>query len=353
MQVIVERYVRHFFNLAYSLITTDHEQPPRTLMMKIHALEKSQKKRCKKRSREEGTGKLKAMALNANLTNEFGITSTLPSLAPFANGFSPPGIGNSRENVMSMNLNVDVENQIATTFSDLHTIMNDVPKENNRLTPLAKLYAVAQTQPSASNMDIDGNINTNLNYIRNPNTAQTFQSSAINSGSVPNGFNENGTNGNNNPITGPTNAYGDPSTTPVVFVSENGDIQISMSIDGITCGHCVKIVETVLRGCHGNKSPIQGLLDAVADKELKRVLIKINKSSNAKRIAFEASRNLAMVGYTASVKEMSTFYSNSGKNVLEKQDKVDLDLLKEAYLAVSSTAATDGTLVKILSIFLR
>eukprot|EP00957_Ditylum_brightwellii_P032449 2458910-Ditylum_brightwellii.AAC.1 len=39
--------------------------------------------------------------------------------------------------------------------------------------------------------------------------------------------------------------YGDPSTTLVVLVSGTGDIQISMSVEGITCAHCIKIVETV------------------------------------------------------------------------------------------------------------
>lgn len=116
-------------------------------------------------------------------------------------------------------------------------------------------------------------------------------------------------------ITKDHHEYGDPNTTPVVFVSGTGDIQNAMTIDGITCAHCVKIVETVLKGCNGNKSPIHGLLDAAADRVLNSVLIKIDKSSNAKRIAFEAARNLAMVGYTAKAKEMSVVGQGADKRL--------------------------------------
>lgn len=98
--------------------------------------------------------------------------------------------------------------------------------------------------------------------------------------------------------------YGDPNVTPVVVVSPNGnsdtkDIQFCMTINGITCAHCVKIVETVLKGCNGSRSPIEGLLDASADMELSVVLVKIENIADVRRIAHEAARNLSMVGYTA------------------------------------------------------
>ena len=129
--------------------------------------------------------------------------------------------------------------------------------------------------------------------------------------------------------------YGDPTKTPVVFVSENGDIQIAMSVDGITCAHCVKIVETVLKGCNGNKSPINGLLDAAADRALNSVLIKIDRSSSAKRIAFEAARNLAMVGYTAIAKEMDIGGGGNGGQGL------DLGALSRAFDVVATTEKAD------------
>jgi copper chaperone CopZ len=130
--------------------------------------------------------------------------------------------------------------------------------------------------------------------------------------------------------------FGDPDSIPVVFVSENGDILLSMSVDGITCAHCVKIVETVLKGCNGNKSPIDGLLDAAADRVLCSVLIKIDKLSNAKRIAFEAARNLAMVGYTAKPKEMSSSIERNGK-----KEKMNADTLLKAFDVVSRSDPQD------------
>jgi copper chaperone CopZ len=99
--------------------------------------------------------------------------------------------------------------------------------------------------------------------------------------------------------------YGDPETQPIVFYNGgDGDLTIVLQVGGITCAHCVKIVETVLKGCRGDKSPIEGLLDAAADRGLNAVLIKIESPAGAKRIAFEAARNLSLVGYTAKAREV-------------------------------------------------
>jgi copper chaperone CopZ len=128
--------------------------------------------------------------------------------------------------------------------------------------------------------------------------------------------------------------YGDPNKTPVVFVSEGGDIQIAMSLTGITCDHCVKIIETVLKGVNGSPSPIRGIIDAAADRELSSVIIKITKSSFAKRITYEASENLKMVGYDAKPKEMGIVDPSSGA-------AVDLGALRMAFDVVAATDAKD------------
>jgi len=94
--------------------------------------------------------------------------------------------------------------------------------------------------------------------------------------------------------------------TPLVFVSANGDCQILLHIDGITCAHCVKIVEAVLKGCNG-ESGIAGLLDAAGDRETNSVFVKIDNPSSASRIAFEAKQNLALVGYSAQAKEVEVY----------------------------------------------
>jgi copper chaperone CopZ len=112
--------------------------------------------------------------------------------------------------------------------------------------------------------------------------------------------------------------YGDPNTTPVVYESCDGVLQIVLTVDGITCAHCVKIVETVLRGCNNSKSPISGLLDAAADRDLSSVIIRIDNACNAKRIAFEAARNLSMVGYKAKPNEISISGEEMGTESVNK-----------------------------------
>jgi copper chaperone CopZ len=111
---------------------------------------------------------------------------------------------------------------------------------------------------------------------------------------------------------------------------------IAMTVDGITCAHCVKIVETVLRGCNGNKSPITGLLDAAADRALCAVLIRIDNIVSSKRIAFEAARNLAMVGYTAKATTMSPTIQKDGKPT-----KISFDEILNAFNAVGHADPKD------------
>jgi len=63
MKIVVDQYTSHFFNLAYSLVAVDKEQPPRTLNQKLKARDKLQQQQQgitsgsgKKRSRAEVTG---------------------------------------------------------------------------------------------------------------------------------------------------------------------------------------------------------------------------------------------------------------------------------------------------------
>ena len=92
---------------------------------------------------------------------------------------------------------------------------------------------------------------------------------------------------------------------PMVYISGNGELQILLHVNGITCAHCILILETVLKGCSKDgKSPIVGLLDAVADRGLNCVLIRIDDALSAPRIACQAQRNLNLVGYKAHVQEI-------------------------------------------------
>jgi copper chaperone CopZ len=128
--------------------------------------------------------------------------------------------------------------------------------------------------------------------------------------------------------------YGDPNKTPVVFISANGDIQIALKVKGITCGNCVKIIETVLKGVNGRKTPIPGLVDAAADRELSSVLIKLEKGSDARRVAFEAGNNLIKVGYESQAIEM-------GVNDSAGRKTVDMNMLVGAFAIVANTDARD------------
>jgi len=109
---------------------------------------------------------------------------------------------------------------------------------------------------------------------------------------------------------------------------------ITMSIDGVTCAHCIKIVETVLKGCDGSKSPISGLLDCCADQSLKLLLIKIDTTLNAKRISYEATRNLSMVGYTA--KPLEVDFLEFSASASQKQFKVNTQMICTAFEVVGS-----------------
>lgn len=292
MRGVVEGYTRHFFNLAHCLVVNDKEQPPRTLFTKMRDLDKARNKKNKKRVRDEEATKLAA------LTTDSGIDLSRDPSAPVED----PNMGSLAR------LHAEQRRQLAEIggHSSIGTDINAVPLVNMK----------GKCVPG--NVDLGGivdQVNYHATQLAHRGTS-------------------GGTSGSSS--SAPASNYGDPNTTPVVFVSENGDIQIAMTVDGITCAHCVKIVETVLRGCNGNKSPIDGLLDAAADRVLCSVLIRIDQSSNAKRIAFEAARNLAMVGYTAKVKEMSIV--NAGG---DKKATMDLGKLSTAFDVVANTDRKD------------
>lgn len=280
MQGVVEGYTRHFFSLAHCLVTNDREQPPRTLHTKMKELEKQRAKRNKKRAREEEAGKLAALALNAGLAHGLGV---------------PPGLSKAVEK--------NIENFSSQQQNTSHS--NVVPRNQ----PTQRKV----NSEHSSGGDVENSISINV-----PNPQRDFYP-------VPNAvaMQQHHTSDTTGASMGgggccSVSKYGDYDTTPIVFLSGKGDIQIAMTVEGITSTHCVKIVETVLKGCNGNKSPIDGLLDATADQQLMSILIKINKRSNAPRIVHEAARNLAMVGYTAKAISMSLRMNDGSRMDMNK-----------------------------------
>jgi copper chaperone CopZ len=307
MKGVVEGYTRHFFTLAHCLIVNDKEQPPRSLHGKMKELEKIRSKRNKKRARDEQEAqKIQTLALGS--------------------------------------------------MAEPESLSDDM--ETNHLTPLERLHAAQRRQLAQSGgiqsvlPTVNQDMGAGLPFINIKNKCVPGK---IDLPGVLDQISINATQWAHRgaaPPIGPTSAsasppplaplaspvaqpvenYGDPNTTPVVFVSPNGDLQIALEVEGITCAHCVKIVETVLRGCNGGKSPIDGLLDAAADRDLMSALMKIDQASNAKRIAFEASRNLAMVGYSARVKEMSIVGAGA-----DSKSTMDLGALSTAFEVVANT----------------
>lgn len=271
MKGVVEGYTRHFFTLAHCLVINDKEQPPRTLHSKMKELEKVRGKRKKKRSREGEPDKMNSMSMSgAGIDVAAGILNN-PNLSPLerlhiAQQNQLNGVGGIKTDVMN---NADplpmiqIKNKCVPGMPDLPGIVDKVSR------------AATQLAHSGAGRS-----------LANP--------SAVTSSGA------GGDTGENSDI------------VPIIYVSENRDIMIAMRVNGITCAHCVKIVETVLKGCNGNKSPIDGLLDAAADRRMSGVLIRIDRSMNAKRISLEATRNLSMVGYTAQPITMSSTIDKNG-----------------------------------------
>lgn len=320
MKGVVEGYTRHFFTLAHCLVCNDKEQPPRTLHSKMKELEKIRSKRNKKRARDDEANKggvpllaMHVVDVNGSNNND-GLLDDAPLVTTAA---------------------------AATIHSDL---------ADTTLSPLERLHAAQRRQLADS-----GGLHTTVANGQNDITSMPLIHikgkcipGKVDLPGVLEAVNHHATQlahrGSSMPMNVPSEGgmmqqqpqYGDPNTTPVVFVSSNGAIQIAMKVDGITCAHCVKIVETVLKGCNGNKSPIEGLLDAAADRVLCSVLIKIDKASNAKRVAFEAARNLAMVGYTAKIKEMAIVGAGA-----DEKATLDLGALSTAFEVVATTDSED------------
>jgi len=298
MKGVVEGYTRHFFTLSHCLIVNDKEQPPRSLHQKMKDLDKVRKKGTKKRTRDDQLGSIASM------------------------GLQPVG------DDLVASLQADLTDTTLSPLERLHAAQRRQLAESGGLQTTQPIIPISG-KCVPGKVDLPGIVDavtrhaTQLAHRGGGGGMVGSVASSDASLSAPAALE-------------PNNQYGDPNTTPVVFVSGNGDIQIAMTVEGITCAHCVKIVETVLKGCNGNKSPIDGLLDAAADRVLCSVLIKIDQASNSKRIAFEAARNLAMVGYTAKAKEMSIVGAGA-----DRKSTMDLGSLSTAFEVVANTDPKD------------
>ncbi len=293
MKGVVEGYTRHFFALAHCLVMNDKEQPPRSLHGRMKELEKVRSKRNKKKGDDKTSLKIGLGPVGA--TSD-GIAADLTNAA-----LSPL----ERLHVAQQR-NLAVEGNISSMLQKSEiNVLPMINIKNKCMADKVDLPAVVDA------------INHQANQLAHSGNASRIHPPS----SIPNNVISTSSGGSQ---------YGDPDAFPIVFVASNGDILLAMSVDGITCAHCVKIVETVLKGCNGNKSPIDGLIDAAADRDLCSVLVKIENISVAKRVAFEAARNLAMVGYTAKAKAITSFADGS-------QTKMPEYAIMKAFDAVART----------------
>lgn len=294
MRGVVDGYTRHFFHLAHCLVVNDKEPPPRTLQSKMKDLEKSKVTKGKKRSREDG---LKA----ADMAFQSGFGPNIPLQMPQQQqqweGMMPMG-GETTGNSLST-----VEQLLALQRQQL-----DQSGGVNNFGGMGMMGSIPNPALSNNPADVTGNSSGSADLPilvqQVSNAATQLAHRGIQSSNY--GMQRSSKlNDDFDPL-----KYGDPSIAPIVVVSPNStsgmnDIQLYMFIDGITCAHCIKIIETVLKGCPGSRSPIDGLLDAAADMELKAAIIKIDNIADCRRIAYEAAQNLSMVGYVAKARSFN------------------------------------------------
>ena len=309
MRGVVEGYTRHFFNLAYCLVVNDKDQPPRTLQSKMRDMEKNRSKKGKKRTREDDNASTKAAAmayqsglLGHDPTRQQGGLQMQHQLLQGGGGpIMPMGGGG---------VNIDaLVGSGGTPLERLHEA------QRHQLAELGGVHMNMTIGGGGGPLNPPAGGNANVQPIDMkgrcvpgkmdiPGLVQQVSSAATQLAHRGINMGMNGLPSRNHDD---PSKYGDPQVTPVLLVTTNQttgakDVQFFMTIEGITCAHCVKIVETVLKGCPGSRSPIEGLLDAASDLDSSFVIIKIENIKDSRRIAWESARNLSMVGYTAKAK---------------------------------------------------
>lgn len=192
----MDGYTRHFFNLTFCLVMHDGEQPPRTLAKKIKEMEKEGVKfpPLKKDSRmgSEGVGTMGSFSAIAALS---GVTS------------QGGGSRGRREETGSNKRHLGIEGAVPE-YSCCSSSVLDMGSHHNGAGGPVNFRTGGGSYVGNGSMK-DGNVASN--------------GSIVDSGGAA------------------SNSYGDPTKTPVVFVSEAGDIQIAM-----VCVSCSLHVITVV-----------------------------------------------------------------------------------------------------------
>jgi hypothetical protein len=297
MRMIVDKYTRHFFDVAHCVVMSDGVQPPRTLHLKMKQFENS-----RPRVRVGTPGDDDEMS----------------------GSFGSGGGGIRNQDTDGLLSNLTPLERIHMTQK--HSLRHQHSLDESVITIKGKCIP--------GNIDLPGIVDAvkrHANFLahRGGFNPKSFQDSVTAPRPVE-----------SNPVVVEEISYGNPNTTPIVFQTNTNGNLIVMEVDGITCAHCVKIVETVLKGCQGGKSPIDGLLDAAADRAVSCVVILIDHPGDAKRIAFESSRNLSLVGYTSRPKEVSvpTITNDNNKPTVDQSMR---DALHNAVIRIAKAYPVD------------
>lgn len=210
MRSVVEGYTRHFFNLAHCIVMNDGEQPPRTLCNKIKDCEKNGVKLDFMTLKKKDDKDKAAGAGTATATATASISGSIKSATPSVplSAFQPPT--SSDRNVIHHNHNATASGGSSTAMG-LGTAQK--PHSPNHHDPYGSLLN------SVSN-DID----MNSNHPMGDDAADRGTCCSVTGG----GVGESPLASRSSPIPNNGKSYGDPNKTPVVFVSEGGDIQIAM-----------------------------------------------------------------------------------------------------------------------------
>lgn len=299
MKGVVQGYTKHFFTLALCMVVNDKEQPPKSLFGKL---------RLERREDSDGDNQGGRGRGNRNEGDEQGETfhedGAMLSMSNHRHPLSLPGGPSHQPDASNHSFIMEQEHSNPEMLHMSGNSGGGCCGGGGTSGPGSTGSRSLKRKDSGTlnDMDIDDNLSNYTATSSNNNSRTRNRRRRKNSRRPPSSSNHR-----------QYHEYGDPTRTPVVLVSANGDIQIAMSVKGMTCTQCVRMVETVLQGID-TLQHINGLLDAVADLDLSAVILKIDKAGSAKRIAHEAAKILLFVGYEAVAKEMDMVDKN-GKEV--------------------------------------
>jgi hypothetical protein len=176
MKGVVEGYTRHFFTLAHCIVLNEKVQPPRGLHTKMKELEK-QRSKLKKNMRPK---EFNVDAVHADLSN--------PDLTPLEKlHIAQRRTQESTGNLVGASPIINLKGKCVPARIDLPGVVDAISRQNEfNATQFVHRGVLAEV--------------TSGSGMINPMQQQP--------------------------------EYGDPTTTPVVFVSSHGDIQIAMTVDG-------------------------------------------------------------------------------------------------------------------------